>query len=426
MKFHIITLGCKVNAYESEVIKENLVKHGFIYTGEEESADILIINTCSVTNMADNKSKKQVRHAKRLGKMVVVCGCSSENKKEEYEQLGASILIGNQDKSKICEYIEEYINTKKEYVKFYHEDKYAFENMELEEFESKTRAFVKIEDGCNNYCSYCIIPYVRKNVRSKDFDVAIKEIKKLVKNGHKEIVLTGILTGSYYSNGHNLADLIEEISKIEDLKRIRISSIEVTELEESMMHVIKNNKKVVSHFHIPLQAGSDKILKRMNRKYDLEYYKKKIKEIRDIREDVSITTDVIVGHPYETEEDFLETIKTCKEIGFSKIHVFPYSKRSGTPSSRMPEQVSDEEKKSRSHRLNEVSKELEQKFMEKHLNQEIDVLIEEVSSKESTGFTANYMKVKILKKLEHNTFYKVKLLEVQDGFILGECIEIKV
>lgn len=423
MKFHIVTLGCKVNAYESEVMKENLEKHNYIYTEEEENADILIINTCSVTNMADNKSKKQVRHASRLGKIVVVCGCSSENNQSVYKEMGISILIGNKDKSKIHEYIEDYLNTKEERSKFYEEDTYEFEDMKVEAFDSHTRAFIKIQDGCNNYCNYCIIPYVRKNVRSKDFNKTLEEVKTLVQHGHKEIVLTGILTGSYNSNGKNLADLIEEMSKIDGLKRIRISSIEVTELDEKMLDVIQNNQKIVNHFHIPLQAGSDPILKRMNRKYDLDFFKKKIEEIRNRKEDVSITTDVIVGHPYETEELFEETIKTCREIGFSKIHVFPYSKRDGTPSSRMPEQVSDMDKKRRSRTLNEASKELESSFYQKHLNKIVDVLIEEVSETESIGYTSNYLKVKVPRKLEHNKMYKVKLMEYQKDVLIGECLE---
>lgn len=426
MKFHIITLGCKVNTYESEAIKEDLLQHQYIYEEEEAKADILIINTCSVTNMADNKSKKMVRHANRLNKIIVVCGCSSENNQKEYQDMGIDILIGNRDKSKIYELIENYRREQKKHTQFYTTDNLSYENMQVVHFNSHTRAFVKIEDGCNNYCSYCIIPYVRGNVRSKDFLKTIEEIKTLVKNGHKEVVLTGILTGSYHSNGKTLADLIEEISKIEDLKRIRISSIEVTELNEEMLQVIKNNPKVVGHFHIPLQAGSDPILKRMNRKYDLNYFKNKIKEIRKIKPDVSITTDVIIGHPYETDALFAETIKTCREINFSKIHVFPYSKRDGTPSSRMPEQVSDIDKKLRSRALNKVSKELESAFYKAHINQEVEVLIEEVKKEESIGFTANYLKVKIEKKLEPNTFYKVKLIEYKDNVLIGECIEVNV
>lgn len=426
MKFHIITLGCKVNTYESESIKESLIQDNYQYTDNENDADIIIINTCSVTNMADNKSQKMVRHAKRLGKILVVCGCSSENNQETYKQMGIDILIGNKDKSKISTMLKEYKKTKEVTIHFYEKQSPCFENMQVEQFASHTRAFLKIEDGCNNYCSYCIIPYVRGQVCSKDFDKTLEEVKKLVANGHKEIVLTGILTGSYFSNNHDFADLIHEMGKIEGLKRIRISSIEVTELNEKVIKEIKENKKIVNHFHIPLQAGSDEILKRMNRKYDIAYFKQKIVEIKNLKENVSITTDVIVGHPYETEELFLETIKTCKEIGFAKIHVFPYSKRDGTPSSRMPMQVSDSEKKNRSKVLNQVSRKLEEEFYKKHLNRIVEVLIEETNESESVGFTTNYMKVKVCEKLNRNEFYMVKLTDYQEGMLIGEHIQEKV
>jgi threonylcarbamoyladenosine tRNA methylthiotransferase MtaB len=421
MKFNIITLGCRVNAYESEIIKENLISHGFTYT-DIDNSDLVIINTCSVTNMADNKSKKMVRHAKKLNKMVLVCGCSSENNQREYQSMGIDILIGNKDKSKIYELIMN--NKNKQYVKFYNREDNEFEDMAISKFSDHTRAFVKIQDGCNNYCSYCIIPYVRGDILSKDFNTAIKEVETLVNNGHKEVVLTGIHTGSYHtSDNHDLGDLIHEISKFSGLKRIRISSIEVTELNDKLLEEIKNNPKVVNHFHIPLQAGSNEILKRMNRKYDLQYYKDKINKIREIKSDVSITTDVIVGHPYETDELFNETIVNCREIGFSKIHVFPYSKRNGTPSSRMDEQVDDLTKKRRSHELNEISHKLEMDFYHSHLNKELEVLIEEVKENESIGFTSNYIRVKVPRLLIKNEFYKVKAIDVVDNYIIGSLIK---
>lgn len=423
MKFYIVTLGCKVNSYESEMIKENLIKNGYIYTEDELESDIYIVNTCSVTNMADNKSRKMVRHGARLGKITVVCGCSSENKRALYQDMDIDILIGNKDKSKIVSYLNEYFENKKKITKYYQEEEYDFESMQVSKFSSHTRAFVKIEDGCNNFCSYCIIPYLRKNVRSKDINDAINEIKTLVDNGHKEIVLTGILTGSYNSNGYDLADLITKISEFENLERIRISSIEVTELNDKMINVIKTNKKVVNHFHIPLQAGSDEILKRMNRKYDINYYKEKINNIRNVVDDVSITTDVIVGHPYETDELFLETLKNCRDLSFSKIHVFPYSKRDGTASSRMPMQVDEETKKKRSRCLNELSKELEREFYLKHLNTTCQVLIEEVKNNESMGFTPNYIKVKVKTKLNRNEIYEVNIISYEDNYLVGEVIK---
>ncbi len=420
MKFNIITLGCKVNTYESEMIKENLIKEKFIYEEQQDKADIVIINTCSVTNMADNKSKKMVRHAKRLGKILVVCGCSAENKQTEYQNMEIDILIGNKDKSKIHEFIKNYLETKQRYTKFYKDKELSFEDMTIEKFHSHTRAFIKIQDGCNNFCSYCIIPYVRKNIRSKDFDKTLEEIKTLVKNGHKEIVLTGIHTGAYQNSGHDFADLLHEMENIENLERIRISSIEITELNEKVIEEIKHNKKIVNHFHIPLQSGSNEILKRMNRKYDLDYFEKKIQEIRVIKPDVSITTDVIVGHPYETEELFLQTIDTCKKLNFAKIHVFPYSIREGTASSRMPMQVEETEKKRRSRVLNEISKHLEEEYYKKHINKELEVLIEETKENESIGFTSNYLKVKIPAKVKKNEIYKVTIKEYKENILLGD------
>lgn len=412
MTFNIITLGCKVNAYESEIMKELLLNAG--YKEEKEHPEVVIINTCSVTNMADSKSRKMVRRYKRENPntILVVCGCSTQNKKEEYEQMDIDILLGNKDKSKIVTLINNFKNNHEKYIKFYDDRDLDFEDMTVKEFTSHARAFVKIQDGCNNFCSYCVIPYVRGNIRSKDFNKALEEIKILVKNNHKEIVLTGIHTGSYGAGlNYDLSDLLHEMNKIEGLERIRISSIEVTELNEKFLNELKENKKICNHMHIPLQAGSDEILKKMNRKYDLKYFFEKINKIREIRPDISITTDVIVGHPYETEELFLKTIETCKKIKFAKIHVFPYSKRDGTASSRMPNQVSDVDKKIRSHKLIEISNELEKEYAKKFIGKKLDVLIEENYGEKSIGHTSNYLRLEIPKILEINQMYEVLVTE---------------
>ncbi len=284
MKFNIITFGCKVNQYESNMMKENMLSSNFFYTEDLTDANIIIVNTCSVTNVADKKCLKMIRRLKReySNAILVVAGCSSQNKQSVYENLDIDILIGNRDKSIIDKLIKEYIETEKKYVKFYNDRNLDFEDMYISDY-NHTRAFIKIEDGCDNFCSYCIIPYVRGSVRSKDFDKVIKEAKELAKHGHKEIVLTGIHTGHYLNNGYDLTDLINELSKIDDIKRIRISSIEVTELNDKFLDMLKNNDKVCDHLHIPLQAGSDEILKRMNRKYDLAYYEEKIKKIKIIK-----------------------------------------------------------------------------------------------------------------------------------------------
>ena len=268
------------------------------------------------------------------------------------------------------------------------------------------RAFVKIEDGCDNFCSYCIIPFVRGSVRSKDFDTVIKEAKLLTEHGHKEIVLTGIHTGHYMSNNHDLTDLINELSKIDDLLRIRISSIEITELNDKFLEMLKINKKVCNHLHIPLQAGSDEILKRMNRKYDLAYYEEKINKIRGIRPDISITTDIIVGFPYETDELFSETLEFSKKMNFSKIHVFPYSIRVGTAAASMPNQVDEVTKKVRVKKLMALSKKQEKEYYEKFKGKELDILVEECDNNVSIGHTSNYLMVTLNENLLVGKIYK--------------------
>jgi len=410
MKFNIITFGCKVNQYESNMMKENMLSSNFFYTEDLSDANIIIVNTCSVTNVADKKCLKMIRRLKReySNAILVVAGCSSQNKQSVYESLDIDILIGNRDKSIIDKLIKEYIETEKKYVKFYNDRNLDFEDMYISDY-NHTRAFIKIEDGCDNFCSYCIIPYVRGSVRSKDFDKVIKEAEELAKHGHKEIVLTGIHTGHYLNNGYDLTDLINELSKIDDIKRIRISSIEITELNDKFLDMLKNNDKVCDHLHIPLQAGSDEILKRMNRKYDLAYYEEKIKKIRSIRPDISISTDIIVGFPYETEELFLNTLEFSKKIKFSKIHVFPYSVRVGTAAANMKEQVDEVVKKMRVKRLMAVSHMLEVDYYNKFKDKELDILIETCDNNVSEGHTSNYLLVSVPENIKVGEIVRRKI-----------------
>ena len=422
MKFKIITLGCKVNTYESEMMQEKLLSNGFMETYDND-AKVVIVNTCSVTNMADAKSRKLIRYAKRENKdaIIVVCGCSAENHKEELLTLGIDILIGNKDKSNIVELINNYFQTHKQYMKFYDNKHLEFENMEVDKFRDQTRAYMKIQDGCNNYCAYCIIPYVRGNIRSKDINLAYNEALELVKNKHYEIVLTGIHTGSYGRGyGYNLVDLMTKMVDIPDLKRIRLSSIEITELDDQFFDFLKNNSKLCNHLHVPLQAGSEKILKLMGRHYDKEFYLNTINKIRSIRPDINISTDVIVGFPGETEEDFLECIAFCKQIKFAKIHVFPYSKRDGTRAAVMPDQLDMGIKKERARRLIEVSNKLERDYNERFLNEEVEVLIESKENGLTVGHTSNYLKVIIDGAYSKNTFVKVKVYEVNDTEVFAK------
>ncbi|NLL02312.1 MAG: tRNA (N(6)-L-threonylcarbamoyladenosine(37)-C(2))-methylthiotransferase MtaB [Mollicutes bacterium] len=415
MKVCIETLGCKVNTYESEVMKNIFGESGFEIVDIHNHPDVVVINTCTVTNQSDAKSRKIIRGAKRLNPrcILIVTGCMAQLHQDEIKDLGIDILIGNKDKSKILDLLNEYLTSKKTITKFYDLNVADFEDMDIHNFIGRTRAFVKIQDGCNNYCSYCIIPYVRGRIRNKDIDIAVEEIQKLVSNDYKEIVLTGIHTGSYGTGtDYNLVTLIKRISKIKNLARIRISSIEVTELNEEFLNELKINSKICDHLHIPLQSGSNPVLKKMNRKYDVEYFKNKIKEIRSIRPDINITTDIIVGFPTETDEDFENTIKTATEIGFGKIHVFPYSKRDGTVAATFKNIVPSTIKKERSKRLIALSNALEQKYYQKFLGKRLRVLIEETHNDYVVGHTSNYIKVMINKKLLGNEFYDSLITEI--------------
>lgn len=425
MTFKIITLGCKVNAYESEVMQEKLIKAGFSLQEEDKTSDIVIINTCSVTNMADSKSRKIIRHMKRENQeaVLVVCGCSAENHQIELQDLGIDILIGNSGKSKIVELINNYLIDKTPYTYFAGTRDLDFEDMEVDKFNSHTRGFIKIQDGCNNFCSYCIIPFMRGNIRSKDFQTAIFEAEHLAQNGHQEIVLTGIHTGSYgRGTDHDLTDLINAMSKIEKLQNIRISSIEVTELDDKFMEMLKSNPKVCHHMHIPLQSGSDKILKLMNRKYNKKEFLDKIKKIRECIPDINITTDVITGFPNETEEDFEECLNFVRKIGFSKVHTFPYSERTGTAAAKMKNQVPMNIRKERAKKLIELSDELEFNYNKHQIGKIFKTLIEEVNDNESSGHTSTYLKVIVKEKLEHNKFYNIKITEAYKDYVVGIII----
>lgn len=416
MKIFIETLGCKVNTYESEVIKEEFLRNGYELADNLSDANVIVVNTCSVTNQSDAKSRKVIRNARKNNKnaILVVCGCSSQNHQDELKDLGANILIGNKDKSKIFDYVNNYDN--KQIINYYNMINTDFEKMSLDNYSERTRAFVKIQDGCNNYCSYCIIPYLRGTIRNKDLNDAINEINTLVNNGFKEIVLTGIHTGSY----PELVKLIQEISKNDKLERIRISSIEATEINDEFLKELKNNNKICNHMHIPVQAACDNTLKKMNRKYDMDKFKEIINKIREVRPDINITTDLIVGFPTETKEDFLESYNNANEIKFGKIHVFPYSKRDGTVAAKMKSIVTDAEKKERTHKMITLSNKLENEYYNKFIDKTLSVLVEEVFDKYCTGHTDNYIKVIINKKLEHNKFYNVKIIKVDNCNVYGE------
>ena len=420
----ILTLGCKVNTYESEYVINLLKENNYEIKDFQDICDVYIINTCTVTNTSDIKSKKMIRNAirKNPNACVVAMGCFIEANKDINIE-GLDIILGNRDKSKIVSLLDEYFSKKEAIKRLYDDEVQKFEDMYITNFPGRTRAFVKIQDGCENFCSYCIIPYVRGKCRSKQFEKVISEIEALVKNNYQEIVLTGIHTGNYGVDlDTNFASLLKEIVKIKGLKRLRISSIEITELNEEVLDIIKNEKVIVNHLHIPLQAGSDEILKLMNRKYDLKYFFDKIATIRKIRPNIAISTDVIVGFPGETEELFQKTLSTCRKLAFSKIHVFPFSERKNTKAELLPNKIDNNTKKENARRLLLLSKELEISYMEKFIGKEVEVLIEEVKDGISYGHTSEFLHVKINKCEKRNTFVKVKITNVEYPYCIGEML----
>lgn len=422
MKVAIQSLGCKVNLYESEYITDQFQKAGYEIVPFQEIADVYIINTCSVTNTSDVKSRKVIHQAIRRNPdaCIVAIGCFIEAN-HDYREDGVDILLGNANKSKVLEYVERYWQTKQKANYFVTPIPEKFDDMTMSTFLGRTRAFIKIQDGCENFCSYCIIPYVRGKCRSKNFQTVLEEIQNYVQHGYKEVVLTGIHTGNYGVDlGTDFAALLREIVKINGLVRLRISSIEITELTDEVLQIIRDNDVIVDHLHIPLQAGSDKILRLMNRKYDLAYFKQKMEQIREIRPDISLTTDIIVGFPSETEEDFQDTLSFVREVQFSKVHVFPYSRRSGTVAADMAEQVPGDVKKDRVRRLLALSKELETKYMKKFIGKTLPVLMEVNRTDYSLGHTSNYLLVKVPGEYQSEDLVDVTITDVSYPYCLGE------
>lgn len=421
MKVGICSLGCKVNIYESELVTNILKNNNYTVVDFEDKADIYIINTCSVTNESDKKSRKMINRAKKNNPaaIIIVMGCYSQVNAEDID---VDIVLGNRDKSKIVEIIEEYIKTKQKKKIIYDLTKVDFEKMEITNFDSHTRAFVKIQDGCNAFCSYCIIPYVRGRVRSKDPEDVIKEVTALVEKGYKEIVLTGIHTGRYGTDiNTNLEELLNKLVNIPNIYRIRLSSIEINEITPGIKKLLKENKVMAKHLHIPLQSGSDKILKLMNRRYNKEEFLSMVDNLRDIP-DISLTTDLIVGFPNEGEEEFNETIDTLKEIGFTKIHTFPYSKRKGTPAAIMDNQVSPEEKKKRVHRILDLSNRYEHNFYESKIGKIYDGVVEVHSNGTTIVHTSNFIPVIINDIVEEGTIVDVKIEKVEDLKVYGRLV----
>lgn len=429
MKYAIYTLGCKVNIFESESVSSILDKNGYKRVDNDDVADLYIINTCTVTNKSDSKSRKIIRGAikKNPDAIVVVMGCYAQLAKDEIVAIdGVDIILGSDDKSQIYEIVEQYKRDNKQLVLVSDIMKSkVMSDLATDTFYENTRAFLKIQDGCNNFCSFCIIPYARGLMRSKPREQVLKEVEELVANGYLEIVLTGIHTGGYGSDmdNYSISDLVEEILEVPGLLRLRISSIEINQIDDKLINLMLSNEKLARHLHIPIQSGSDEVLVSMKRKYTTAEFIERVEYLRSKIDDVAITTDIIVGYPTETQMHFEESIATCKAVNFSELHVFPYSKRNGTPAATY-KQVHDQDKKLRSGTLLELSEELKKNFYLSNIGYEDTIIIENIKSGYAYGKTSNYLDVKIKDNgfsIGESVF--VKLYDVADGCCLGEVYE---
>ena len=421
MTFAIHTFGCKVNIYESEYVTNLLLESGYqmLDFNSNTEADIYIINTCTVTNEADKKDRKLIHTTRNSHKnsILIVMGCYSQLNPNT---INADIVIGNKYKSEIINLINEFKNNHQKIIKADNISKTSFEDMYINKFLTHTRAFVKIQDGCNAFCAYCTIPYARGGIRSKDFDKVISEVTNLVNNGYKEIVLTGIHTGRYGIDKHtNLEKLLRELVKIPNIFRIRLSSIEINEITDGIIDLIKNNDVMAKHLHIPLQSGSNEILKSMNRLYDKETFIKRVADIRKEITDISITTDLILGFPGETDELYNETIDTLNKIKFTKIHTFPYSKRSGTKAAVMPNQIDGNIKKCRVKEVISLSNKYELAFYKQKIGNTYDGIIETRKDGKKIVITSNYIPVEVVSNLENNQKVNVKIIDADSNQIKG-------
>ncbi|KEO83795.1 tRNA (N(6)-L-threonylcarbamoyladenosine(37)-C(2))-methylthiotransferase MtaB [Tumebacillus flagellatus] len=397
--FH--TLGCKVNSYDTEAIWHLFHDKGWTQVDFEDMADCYIINTCTVTNTGDKKSRQMIRRAIRRNPdaTIVVTGCYAQVAPDEILEIpGVDLVIGTQGREKILEYVERAQEEKNPFkVVSSVRKQREFEELDVPYFNDRTRASLKIQEGCNNFCTFCIIPYSRGFIRSRQPENVIRQAKKLVEAGYYEIVLTGIHTGGYGDDleNYNLADLLRELEeKVPDLRRIRISSIEASELDDKMIEVMTNSKKIVRHLHIPLQAGSNRVLDRMNRKYTIEEFAEALRKVRGALGDVAITSDVIVGFPGETVEDFECTYNFIKDQEFADLHVFPYSRRNFTPAAKYKDQLTEREKEARVNRLIQLANTLQVKYSTRFLGDVLEVIPEERDENgQLIGYTDNYIKV---------------------------------
>lgn len=429
-KVAFITLGCKVNQYETNAMCEEFIKSNYKIVDKEEKADIYIVNTCTVTNMSDRKSRQMLRRVKEINKnaIVVACGCYVQVAKEELEKMEEiDLVLGNNEKKEIVKYVEDYIkeNTKPEKLEDVMKTKDFVDFGDIT-FTEKTRAVIKIQDGCDRFCTYCIIPYARGKVRSRKPESVVSEIKKIADKGIKEVVITGIHIASYgkdFDNNYRLINLLEEINQIDGIQRIRLGSIEPTLITDEFITRLTKLNKICHHFHLSLQTGSNSILKRMNRTYTTEQFKNIVEILRRNYEDVILTTDIIVGFPEETDEEFEETYKFLNEIKFYKMHIFKYSPRKGTPAARNKHQIDGNIKEERSKKLIELSNKNEEEYNKKYIGKKVSILFEEEKVGLYKGHTQNYILVycKAEQNLE-NKILDVICEKIEDGNIYSKML----
>ncbi|MGL5346474.1 MAG: tRNA (N(6)-L-threonylcarbamoyladenosine(37)-C(2))-methylthiotransferase MtaB [Peptostreptococcaceae bacterium] len=427
-KVAFYTLGCKVNQYETEAMLEMFEKEGYSQVESEEYADVYVINTCTVTHMSDRKSRQYIRRVKKKNPdaIIAVVGCYSQVSPEEILEIEeVNLVMGTNDRRKIVEEIKKLDSTKKASTVDDIMKVKAFEEIEISQTNGKTRAFMKIQDGCDRFCSYCIIPYARGRVRSRDINSIMDEVHKLVKNGFKEFVLTGIHVASYGKDVKdaqiNLLSVIKSINDVEGVERIRLSSVEPILFTEEFVSEVSKMKKVCPHYHLSLQSGCDETLKRMNRRYTTSEYKAIVDRLRENIPNVAITTDVIVGFPGETNDEFSKTYDFLRDIELSQMHIFKYSPRKGTPAATMENQIDPQMKQLRSDKLLNLSKENFNKFASKFIGQELDVLFEQnIVDDKYEGLTPNYIRVVVPSENDiQGKILKVKITDVKNEYVEG-------
>ena len=427
MKAAIITLGCKVNQYESEGISKRLEQAGYEIVGQDEEADVYIINSCTVTAESDRKTRQAVRKMKRLHprSVVLLTGCMPQAFPQDAKKLEeADIVTGNKFNYRITELLENHISGQRDFAVEEHKSGEKFRGDSVESYRERTRATLKIEDGCNRFCSYCIIPYARGRVRSKPVEEIEKEAEAFAANGYKEIVLVGINLSAYGTdNGSDMAQAVKIAARPEGIKRVRLGSLEPDHITDEIIEKLREIPEFCPQFHISLQSGCDKTLKKMNRHYNCDDYRTLCKKLRAAFEDCTITTDLMTGFPGETAEDFETSLEFVKEIGFEKVHVFPYSKREGTPAAKMTEQVEKAEKERRAKKVIEEAEKIRREYLSRQKGRTVCVLPEEYSKGFCRGYTANYTPVKVdCPPGKCGEIIRVKITGVEDDYCTGEII----